>query len=273
MSLQLFRKSISKSSEGLLLYNGNSISGMVGNAEMGFFSVGHTVYRYHVKSKVIDKLFTEERMESFYPISSHVILWKRAEENKNKATLMDKKNAGAGVYFSYDIRDGKSQKISNPERLLALTNGLGYTNRNSYSVQMNGTAVPLASYPIGSYYTGSNNGSTQCRGFSWLVYQVCWGSYSYGTTRLTGVTATNATVLYNYAAMYGKGSRFNFNSPTYHSMIITQTFSMTVGGTLTYYIDVYHANWGNDNKVYVTRFTKEQFYSYFQVFQSVQDPS
>ena len=92
-----------------MLYNGNSISGMVGNAEMGFFSVCHTVYRYHVKFKVIDKLFTEERMESFYPISSHVILWKRAEENKKKATLMDKKNAGAGVYFSYDIRDGKSQ--------------------------------------------------------------------------------------------------------------------------------------------------------------------
>ena len=45
-----------------MLYNGNSISGMVGNAEMGFFSVGHTVYRYHVKSKVIDKLFTEERL-------------------------------------------------------------------------------------------------------------------------------------------------------------------------------------------------------------------
>ena len=67
---------------------------------------------------------------------------------------MDKKNAGAGVYFSYDIRDGKSQKISNPDRLLALTNGLGYTNRSSYSVQVNGTAVPLASYPIGSYYTG-----------------------------------------------------------------------------------------------------------------------
>ena len=53
---QLFRKSISKSSEGLLLYNGNSISGMVGNAEMGFFSVGHTVYRYHVKSKVSIRL-------------------------------------------------------------------------------------------------------------------------------------------------------------------------------------------------------------------------
>lgn len=138
---------------------------------------------------------------------------------------------------------------------------------------MNGTAVPLASYPIGSYYTGSNNGSTQCRGFSWLVYQACWGSYSYGTTRLTGITATNAAVLYHDAAMYGKGSRFNFNSPTYHSMIITQTFSMTVGGTLTYYIDVYHANWENDNKVYVARFTKEQFYSYFQVFQNVQDPS
>ena len=47
--------------------------------------------------------------------------------------------------------------------------------------------------------------------------------------------------------------------------------SVTDAGT--YYIDVYHANWGNDNKVYVTRFTKEQFYSYFQVFQSVQDPS
>ena len=104
---QLFRQSISKSSEGLLLYNGNSISGMVGNAEMGFFSVGHTVYRYHVKFKVIDKLFTEERMESFYPISSHVILWKRAEENKKKATLMDKKNDGAGVdVYKRQLDDG-----------------------------------------------------------------------------------------------------------------------------------------------------------------------
>ena len=48
---------------------------------------------------------------------------------------------------------------------------------------------------------------------------------------------------------------------------------MNVSGKLTHFIDVYHANWGNDNKVYVTRFNKDQFYSYFQVFQSVQDPS
>ncbi len=240
---------------------------------MGFFSVEHTVYRYHVKSQIIDKLFTEESMESFYPISSHVILWKKTERYKNTAALIDKEKVGEGEYYIYDVRDRSSQKISNPEQLLALTRGLGYTNLSSYSVQINGKAIPLSSYPIGSYYTGSNNGSTQCRGFSWLVYQACWGSYSYGTTRLTGVTATNATVLYNYASMYGKGSRFNFTSPTYHSMIITQTFSMNVSGKLTHFIDVYHANWGNDNKVYVTRFNKDQFYSYFQVFQSVQDPS
>lgn len=93
-----------------MLYNGNSISGTIGNAEMGFFSVGHPVYRYHVKSKVIDKLFTEKRMERFYPISSHVILWKRAEENKNKATLMDKKNASAVIYSYFQV----FQSVQNP---------------------------------------------------------------------------------------------------------------------------------------------------------------
>lgn len=164
------------------------------------------------------------------------------------------KNFKPGAAFSINERSG----IYEPDQLLG-------------SNEWNGSSVGVL--PDRKLLYGSNNGSTQCRGFSWLVYQACWGSYSYGTTRLTGVTATNATVLYNYAAMYGKGSRFNFNSPTYHSMIITQTFSTTVGGTLTYYIDVYHANWGNDNKVCVTRFTKEQFYSYFQVFQNVQDPS
>ena len=174
---QLLPQNISKSSKGSLLYNGKLISGIIGNSEMGFFSVGHTVYRYHVKSKIIDKLFTEENMESFYPISSHVILWKRAETHENITTLVDNEKVGAGVYFSYDIRDGESRRVSNPEQFLALTKGRGYTNLSSYSVQINGTAVPLSSYPIGSYYTGSNNGSTQCRGFSWLVYQACWGSY------------------------------------------------------------------------------------------------
>lgn len=33
-----------------------------------------------------------------------------------------------------------------------------------------------------------------------------------------------------------------------------------------------YANWSGTNEVSVTRFTTEQFYSYFQTLQHVQDP-
>ncbi len=265
MTTGLFNTLVKKESNGKITRNGEEVSGIIGNSEMVFFAMNNTVYRYHVKSKKIDKIFTEPTMESFYPISSHVILWKKATSRSNSLSkLMDNNVAVKGQYYVFDIRDGFSTVEPEPDWRLSLTRGKGYTDLTHYSVQVNGTALPLASYPIGSYYTGSHNGSSQCRGFSWMVYRECWGSYSHGTTRLSGITINASSVLYSYAALYGKGSRFNFNSEYYHSMIILQVYNGN--------IDVYHANWSAPNKVSVSRFTEDEFYSYFQVLQSVQDP-
>ncbi len=265
MRTGLFSSLVKKEANGRITRDGQEITGIIGNSEMVFFAMNNTVYRYHVKSKKIDRIFTESTMESFYPISSHVILWKKAESQSVAVSkLMNNSSAEKGQYYTYDIRDGFSTKDPDPAWRLSLTRGGGYTDLSRYSVEINGTGIPLSSYPIGSYYTGSHNGSIQCRGFSWMVYRECWGTYSHGITRLSNVTVRSEDTLYSYAALYGKGSRFNFSGEENHSMIITQVYNGE--------IYVYHANWSAPDKVSVTKFNKEQFFSYFQTFQSVQDP-
>ena len=83
MTTGLFNTLVKKESNGKITRNGEEVSGIIGNSEMVFFAMNNTVYRYHVKSKKIDKIFTEPTMESFYPISSHVILWKKATSRSN----------------------------------------------------------------------------------------------------------------------------------------------------------------------------------------------
>ena len=70
MSTGLFSPLVQKEANGTITRNGQEVTGIIGNSEIVFFAIDHTVYRYHVKSKRIDAVFTEPMMESFYPITS-----------------------------------------------------------------------------------------------------------------------------------------------------------------------------------------------------------
>ena len=247
-----------------LLWKNRPVSGSVGNSEVVFFAVNNTVYRYHVKSRKIDVMFHEDRMETFYPITSKGILWKLSSSGTSAKALCSDEADSGGQYYYYDAKTKRSTLEKDPERLLDMTRAGTYTNLSSYSTSINATSIPLSDYPIGSVYSGSDNGSIQCRGFSWLVYKRIWGSYSYGYTVLSGHPVTSASSLLNLASYYGPGSRFNFDSPQYHSMII-----LKVSGNN---IDVYHANWPNNGKVAVTRFDSTNFYERYKTFQHAQVP-
>ncbi len=274
MMIDAFTPLVKKEANGKLIYDGKEVSGIIGNSEMVFFVADHTLYRYHVKSKRIDKMFFEPMMESFYPITSHLILWKRAVSNNKAIAKLNKNISDDGIYFVYDAVTKKSERVDDPSRYIWLVDGGGYVNYlpssntkttefNSYYTTINGTKIPLSGYDIGDVYSGSHNGSSQCRGFSWMVYREIWGSYNHGTTRLNGQTMGSADTLYNYIALYGPGARWNFNSG-YHSMIITKVYSG--------YIEVYHANWPRNGIVAVTRFSKSEFFERYKVIQHVQDP-
>ena len=274
MMINAFTPLVNKEANGKITYSGKEVSGIIGNSELVFFSVNHTIYRYHVKSRRVDRMFSEPAMESFYPITSHMIMWKRASSNDNIAARLNKEISSNGTYFVYDAITNESERIDDPDRYIWLVDGGGYVNYlpspntratefNSYYTTINGTAIPLPGYDIGDVYNGSHNGSSQCRGFSWMVYREIWGSYSHGTTRLSGQTMGSADTLYNFIALYGPGARWNFNSQ-YHSMIITKVYSG--------YIEVYHANWPSNGTVAVTRFSKSEFFDRYKVVQHVQDP-
>ena len=87
MSTGLFSPLVQKEANGTITRNGQEVTGIIGNSEIVFFAIDHTVYRYHVKSKRIDAVFTEPMMESFYPITSHVVLWTKASTPANAKGL------------------------------------------------------------------------------------------------------------------------------------------------------------------------------------------
>lgn len=52
MSTGLFSPLVQKEANGTITRNGQEVTGIIGNSEIVFFAIDHTVYRYHVKSNV-----------------------------------------------------------------------------------------------------------------------------------------------------------------------------------------------------------------------------
>ena len=270
MSTGLFSPLVQKEANGTITRNGQEVTGIIGNSEIVFFAIDHTVYRYHVKSKRIDAVFTEPMMESFYPITSHVVLWTKASTPANAKGLCTDCVSDNSLCYTFDVRTQTSSLQQDPERILNLTRASGYTNLSSYTMVLNGKQIPrpLAGYRINDIYPGAN----ECEQFGLEIYAYLWGSQTYGTYLEPG-GCSSASDVFNSVDGLPKGSymRFYNKKTNYrHTMIKLQTFSM-VGKN---YIDVYHANFSTThNLVTITRFTAEQFYDYFDTYVRARTPN
>lgn len=262
------------SRRGGTVYTGSKeVSGYAGNSEMVFYMVGDTIYRYHVRSRQTDAIYQGGGIVTWYPITSKVLLIGR--NNGITASPLappvctDELDLEGLAYYRVDTESKEARQAVDPEHLVFLTKGLGYTHLSSYSSMINGTTIPLGNYPIGSAFTSSYGGSTQCAGFALLVYAQIWGSTSYGTPGYYYTSGSTESSMRNVLSTKSVGARVRV-SDTYgsqnngHSFIICSRNSSN--------ITVYHSNWENDNVVYVTRFTYAQLHSYYPYVHFVQNP-
>ena len=79
-------------------------------------------------------MFSEPAMESFYPITSHMIMWKRASSNDNIAARLNKEISSNGTYFVYDAITNESERIDDPDRYIWLVDGGGHVNDHNKSI-------------------------------------------------------------------------------------------------------------------------------------------
>lgn len=272
MSTGLFSPLVQKEANGTITRNGQEVTGIIGNSEIVFFAIDHTVYRYHVKSKRIDAVFTEPMMESFYPITSHKILWKRAESSSiAKAICTNRINGTDNQYFLYDVDLKSSRKAVNPQQLISATTKSGYTNLRYYTTNINGKAIPrtVSGFRFGDIYTDYPNvGASQCQNFGIVVFAHIWdGNFTqfYSNTSWYNQDhyGTNMSIdtMYNTISSYPAGSLIRLlnrdtSYATRHTVILTES----VNG----YVYVYHANMFGDNAVYITYFSKSQFNDWYK---------
>lgn len=234
-----------------IFYNEEIVHSYIGNNEILFFAAGNSIYRYHIESRIIDLIISDNEIVWFYPITAQTLLYAKGEVDYAGIACSDVTNS-ALTYYYYSILTNTSETTNNPEHSISLTGA-----RDSYDIievktratPINGRQIPHADYPSGnSVYTGSDNGAYQCAGFGWFIYKYLWGSYSYG--RRTGEAAfgESETLLKDIMTSTPKGSyiRFNHGDSNEHSVILL--------GANSQGIQVYHANW-TGGKVYISFLT------------------
>lgn len=132
-------------------YNGQPVTGYVGNQELLFFCVNHTIYRYHVLSKKVDQLFYEADMVSFYPVTSEKILWGSNFDHARSNPICSSSIEEEITYHLYDTYSNSAISTFDPVELIRMTTCGPYVNlRDATRYNINGKAIPHTSYPAGS---------------------------------------------------------------------------------------------------------------------------
>ncbi len=251
-----------------LFYNNNKVDDSVGNSELMFFSINHSVYRYHVKSQKIDFMFYAPDMEEFYPITSHKILWKKATA-KSSAVTFCIEEIHNGTYYLFDANEGKSEIAKNPEMLLARTAVDGGLLLPAYSTTIGSTSIPIneSGFRYGDRYIDDPSVSAQfCQNFAIVVFSRIHNRapstyYNRWYYRVYPST-TSEDEMYNIITYYPRGSllRLNFKDKklgNQHTVIVAGWYS-------TAYI-LYDSNIFGDQKVYIRQLTKKQMFETYSI--------
>lgn len=240
--------------DGKLCYNGQPVTGYVGNQELLFFCVNQTIYRYHVFSKRVDEVFTQPSMTTFYPITSEKILWgSNTASGSRTAAICTPAIHDEITYHFYDVYTDTEINTFDAVELIRMTTCGPYINlRDATRYTINGKAIPHASYPAGSTWDGGN----QCAGFARYIYYYLWGQY--GTAYYPSATA----ITYANLSQTNPGARYRFTIQ--HSAILVQyTSTNTVW---------YHANWGGTNLVAVSSYSYASCQNYFGSIENYVNP-
>lgn len=249
-----------------MFFDGKLVYSYVGNPEIFFFAAGDSIYRYHISSKIVDLIFTDEDLVWFYPITAHTILYAKGYTN-NDGIMCSTETDDTLAYYYYNKLTDTSEITHDPEYSISLTGYPGDYNVINYRSRatINGKTIPHPSYPSGSVYSGSFGGGTQCHGFGLFIYDYLWGSTSYG--RQTRTIAINDWVDTAKAALQlpaGSLIRVDHNMSNQHTMIILSHNSSS--------IEVYHANWTN-GEVRITTMTYSNFTSRYDTINYIKIPS
>lgn len=237
-----------------IFFNGEIVHSYVGNPEILFFAVGDSIYRYHVDSKIVDLIITDEDLIWFYPITAYTILYAKGSADID-GIICSTETDDTLTYYYYNKLTNTANITTNPEHTISLTgypgdyNILSINSRSSYII--NGTSIPLNGYPIGSSFDDSFEGGTQCHGFGLYVYDAIWGSTNYGQQISRG-SIPNSTIVKQYLQTLPNGSLIRFTNSV-HTVILLNKSSTG--------ITVYHANWPDNNLVTITTFTYENIAS------------
>lgn len=226
---------------GDMYYRGDLVSGHVGNENVLFFAAGDTIYRYHIASGVTDTVLEDPDIIWYYPLSDYNILFATSSEGTSafsKEAVQCSKEVPSGQVFSYNMLTECTEIAQNPVFDLCMTGmKTSYNILSSATMTINGKEIPHPNYPIGSVYSGSFEGGTQCHGFALYIYNYIWGSTSYGTRK--GRTSLNKDENIAKAALKGISPgtlvRMDDTLSAKHAMIIESTSESG--------IRVYHANW------------------------------
>ena len=255
-----------------LYYNDEQVYSYVGNPEILFFAAGDTIYRYHVASRVVDLMLSNEEAVWFYPVTAHTVLYAEGVVNHD-GIVCSKATDSSLEYYYYDDLTGVSKSVADPNHSIALTGFPGDYNIISNSeivpyaagTTINGKAIPHASYPEGSKFTGSFAGETQCHGFALFIYDYLWGSTSYGRqSRTIAIDDWTATAKAALQVPNGSLIRVDSGESSQHTMILISKTSSS--------ITVYHANWTN-GEVRITNMSYSNFVSRYDTINYIKIPA
>lgn len=245
------------------------ISGLISNKEIAFFTIGNTIYRYHIASKTIDEFYSNSDITYYYPITSHSIIWVSNNSKNNRIECLSEIESSNNYYY-YSSLDNINKMINNPLDYIESTKGSGYTNilAASYTYRIGNTTLPISGYPAGSVYNGNDNNATECAGFAYRTFNSMWGSYTAcgGRDGRWGVNTYSSTQQKLQTLKPGSHIRCNYpaySSYPHHSMIVCKTTSTN--------IYVYHGNWTN-GQVAFTSFTYTEFANKFPYIEGIDNP-
>lgn len=194
----LYFSSVDEKSDTLIYKSDKKIDYVCGNREIVFIVSDGIVYRLHIASKIIEKIYKTGDVDYFYPYTVNSFVW----SNNQNSSRSEKES-----YLFYDLKSktvstAREEHFHIPDEEMQLHNAL---TRSSYII--NGKSVPHSAYHVGSYFnntgspTGTNSpgvtgispcthhgncnyngscgctmfgGAIQCQGYANFIYRYIW---------------------------------------------------------------------------------------------------
>lgn len=251
----------SQGNEKVYFESDGAISNLFTSNELVFFRVDDTIYRLHIDSGIVDEFYSNNDIVDFFPETSEKIVYTEytAEAKEamaqghpaydldldirwNTATEFDFNTKSESEYVSDNSILGVDLEISDNEI------SPRYQDLSKFGpIKINAKTIPHPSYGIGA--TGASwSGSGTCVAHAKYIYNYIWGSVNYGTA-VYDQTFTTPEAFQRFVKGLKPGARMTIYRPDGSS----HTFVLVAKGTNDF--TAYHSNYGNNNKVTITKFT------------------